>query len=82
MKQNKGLLIFFGVSMTALALYTFYFHDKYFSKQAKERIKKAKDKKEAEEFIERLKTEGVTIFEKPLFSKNEKGLYCIQPPCF
>lgn len=82
MKKNKGLFIFFGVSISALATYTFYFHDKYFSKEAKERIRQAKAKKEAEKFIEKLSTEGVTILDKPLFTKNEKGLYCIQPPCF
>lgn len=82
MKKNQNLLIFFGVSLTSLAVYTFYFHDKYFSKEAKERIKKAKDKKEAEKYIERLSTEGVSMLEKPLFTKNEKGMYCIQPPCF
>lgn len=78
MKKNKNLFIFFGVSLTSLAVYTFYFHDKYFSKEAKER----KKKEIIEQNLERLRTEGVSVLTKPLFTKNSQGIYCIQPPCF
>lgn len=121
MKKNKGLFIFFGVSISALALYIFYFHDKYFSKEAKERIKVDKFKKLTQE-ISSVITETANIMKeaykdpefvwgKPLpkkyqdqldalqtskaydeyqeglkksinFTKNDKGIYCIQPPCF
>lgn len=52
--------------------------DKFLS----EKQKQEKENQEIKKNLDRLMNEGVSIFEKPLFEKNEKGIFCIQPPCF
>jgi HKD family nuclease len=69
------------ISIIALASFGYLIYknrDKFLNKEKK----KLKQNQEIEKNLDRIMKEGVTIFEKPLFEKNEKGIFCIQPPCF
>lgn len=69
------------ISFVALASFGYLFYknkNKFLTKKQKQE----KDNQEIKKNIDKIMNEGVSVFEKPLFEKNEKGMFCIQPPCF
>ena len=69
------------ISFVALASFGYFIYknkDKFLT----EKQKQEKNNQEIKKNLDRIMKEGVSVFEKPLFDKNEKGIFCIQPPCF
>jgi hypothetical protein len=66
------------IALASLGYLIYKNKDKFLS----EKQKQERDNQEIKKNLDRLMTEGVSVFEKPLFEKNEKGILCIQPPCF